>query len=171
MTWLSCLICPAQHSDRPSEGIRSPAAVAAAINVQSSGKGSCGSMSPWQCCKAACCRLATSRTKRGGALSGWQGRPHAPSRAVRLRRSESAAGKHARAEAAIGVQQDVKEQLRQEGALRLAQSSAPQDSSAGEQDEEMVPVVQDDTPPTDLSHFGRAFKVLSWHPQAVPASR
>lgn len=69
------------------------------------------------------------------------------------------------------MQQDVKEQLRQEGALRLAQSSAPQDSSAGEQDEELVPVVQDDTPPTDLSHFGWAFKVLSWHPQAVPASR
>ena len=88
-----------------------------------------------------------------------------------LKRCGPAAGKHARAEAAIGIQQDVKEQLRQEGALRLAQSSAPQDNSAIEEDKEMVPVVQDDTPPTDLSHFGKAFKVLSWPPQPVPGSR
>ena len=90
---------------------------------------------------------------------------------MRLKRCGAAAGKHARAEAAIGVQQDVKEQLRREGALRLAQSSAPQDASAGEQDEEMLPAAEDGPQPADLSHFGRAFKVLSWPPQAASASR
>ena len=89
---------------------------------------------------------------------------------MRLKRCKPAAGKHARAEAAIGVQQDVKEQLRQEGALRLAQSSAPQDGSAGEQDEDMTPAVEDGPQPADLSHFGKAFKVLSWPPQGVPGS-
>ena len=68
------------------------------------------------------------------------------------------------------MQQDVKEQLRQQGALRLAQSSSPQDGSIAEQDEDMIPVEDDDAQPTDLSYFGKAFKVLSWPPRPVVCS-
>ena len=108
--------------------------------------------------------MATLRRGREKELSGRQRRPHELSSAVRLKHCGPDAGKHARAEAAIGVQQDVKEQLRQEGALRQAQVSSPQDGSVGEQDEDMLLIVEDDIQPTDLSHFGKAFKVLSWPP-------
>ena len=100
-------------------------------------------------------------------LGGRQSWPQALSKAVRLKPHGPTAGKHARSEAAISIQQDVREQLRQEGALRLTQSSEPQDASAGEEDEEMVPVVEDDPQPTDLSYFGKAFKVLRCALRAV----
>ena len=115
-------------------------------------------------------RMTTSAKRRGGALSGRRCWPHALSKAVRLKHHGPVAGKHARSEAAIGIQQDVREQLRQEGALRLSQSSGPQEGSAAEEDEDMIPVVEDDSQPTDLSYFGKAFKVLSSARQAVMRS-
>lgn len=71
-----------------------------------------------------------------------------------------AAGKHKRSAAAIGIQEDVKRQLAQQGALRAASGGGLQDGSAGEEEEEDIVSINDTKPP-NLSQFGRAFKVPS----------
>ena len=74
------------------------------------------------------------------------------------------AGKHERSAAAIAIQMSVKEQLQQQvGATTASQSNGLQD--AGEDDEEDEEVVAvNDSPPINLSQFGKAFKVCEGCP-------
>ena len=75
------------------------------------------------------------------------------------------AGKHERAAAAIAIQMDVKEQLQQQmGALTASQNSSSQDGSADEDNEEDEVVAVEDSPPVNLSQFGKAFKVCDGWP-------
>jgi len=71
------------------------------------------------------------------------------------------AGKHERSSAAIAIQKSAKEQLQQEmGTLTASRNSGLQDGSAGEEEEEVDVVLNDDSGPIDLTQFGKAWKVL-----------